>query len=79
MNQPRAPSLAEITKPKADFEIKKFLTRISRPGNDLYGFYEGDILEIYNMVIYPSMKVMRSVRQIVRNVEIVRSISVMSG
>ena len=39
----------------------------------VFGVNGGDILEIYNMVIYPSMKVMRSVRQIVRNVQNVRN------
>ena len=69
------PPLAEITKPKVDLEIKKVShSRIPRPGNykDVYGLSRV-ILEIYNMVIYPSMKVMRSVRQIVRNVQNVRN------
>ena len=42
---PPSGSLAEITKPKADFVIKSFSqdSRIPRPGNDFYGFYGGDI------------------------------------
>ena len=43
VNQPETPSLAEITKPKVDLEIKSFSqdSRIPRPGNykDIYGLW----------------------------------------
>ena len=80
VNQPETPSLAEITKPKVDLEIKKVSHKTLESQDQeiikmfmVFGVNGGDILEIYNMVIYPSMKVMRSVRQIVRNVQNVRN------